>query len=314
MDCKIHWNILSLEEWEGLFASIPQSNVLQSYEYAIATCRVNRQSARWGLIKINNKNAGLVQIIEAKALWGLFHGIILDRGPLWFDGFGSAAHIAAFFEQFNLEFPNRLGRKKRIIPEIPHGVTADKIIQQNGFKPQTTPPYKTLWWNISLNSQILYEKTSNSWRKSLKKAQNSNLSIELDENLSYFDEFKAIYMLDRQNKSYENISPQLLDELASLSPKHKNMVIMKARIDKECIAAMLFLKHGQCATYQIGWTTDKGRQYCAHHLLLWEARMLYDRFNIHTLDLGGINDTQAGLTKFKTGTGAKEEILLGHYS
>jgi hypothetical protein len=48
MKCEIIWNSLSLEEWDARFEKIQRSNILQSYDYAIANAKANKQSARWG--------------------------------------------------------------------------------------------------------------------------------------------------------------------------------------------------------------------------------------------------------------------------
>ena len=92
------------------------------------------------------------------------------------------------------------------------------------------------------------------------------------------------------------------------------MIIGKASRDGQDIAAVLFLVHGQCATYQVGWSSDAGRENCAHHLLLWQGRSVLKRYGVNALDLGGINDeTAQGIKKFKEGTGAKISKLVGHY-
>ena len=91
------------------------------------------------------------------------------------------------------------------------------------------------------------------------------------------------------------------------------MIIGKVQKDGQDIAAVLFLKHGQCATYQVGWSSELGREYCAHHLLLWQARKILQDYNIKELDLGGINDEAEGIKKFKQGTGATLSTLVGHY-
>lgn len=314
INCEIKWNILPLGEWQKRFNQISQSNILQSYDYAIATCRLNKQSARWGLIKIDGQEAGLVQIIEARALFSLFHAVILDRGPLWFDGFGSAIHVSSFFTEIDKQFPKRWGRKRRIIPELEQSDTTHKILVQIGFEIKNLPKYQTLWWNITGKEDFLYQNLSNSWKKSLKKAENSKISYEFDDDIEYYAEFKLKYLKDKQNRQYEGVSPQLLDNIASLSPNKTPIVILKAMENDTVIASMLFLKHGQCATYQIGWTSEAGRKTCAHHFLLWQARLMYDRDGINRIDLGGINDQEAGITKFKTGTGATAITFVGQYS
>lgn len=80
MSCTIVWNGLSPEEWDRRFAVLPRSTFLQSYDYARAVCALQKQKARFGLIQINGKEAGLVQILETGILWDALHTVILDRG------------------------------------------------------------------------------------------------------------------------------------------------------------------------------------------------------------------------------------------
>lgn len=313
--CDIIWNKLSLVEWEGRFAQITHSNLLQSYAYARAICTVQKQRARWGVILIDGKEAGLVQILEASILWKAFHAIILDRGPLWFDGYGGAAHISAFFNEFNAQFPNRIGRKRRIIPEITAGLAAPQILKQIGLdKNENEVGYQTLWWDITQDDTTARAALKPNWRGSLKKAEAAALNVEWDIRCKYFSWLKGMYAADKALRGYGGPSPQLLDNLAAFSTSDNPMIIGKVSHDGDDIAGIMLFKHGTCATYQVGWTSDKGRQHNAHHLLLWQSRDILRQHGVRHFDLGGINDdTAAGVKKFKTGTGANPIRLIGHY-
>lgn len=321
MKCEIIWNNLSLDEWQTRFAAIPRSNILQSYDYAIAQAKTAQQKARWGLIMMEGKEAGLVQIMESSILWGAFHAVILDRGPLWFSGFGGAAHISAFFKEFNAQFPKRLGRKRRIIPEVADGGAALGILKQAGLSridEQTS--YQSLWWDLREDEDAARAGLRPNWLGSLKKAEKSDLHIEWDAQGKFYPWLRGHYVLDKAMRGYNGISPKLLDNLAALitlsrAPPSPLMIIGKASKEGEDIAGILILLHGQSATYQIGWSSDIGRKYAAHHLLLWQARQRLTKYGINDFDLGGFNEIEAaaGLKNFKTGTGATPYKLVGQY-
>ena len=82
MDCVFDWNINNIDEWQDRYASIRRANLLQSYDYARATCIANSQQARWGIISIDGKEAGMFQILEAGILGNLFHATFHTRGLL----------------------------------------------------------------------------------------------------------------------------------------------------------------------------------------------------------------------------------------
>lgn len=117
MKCAINWSVDHIR-WEDEFSKIQKSNLLQSSYYASAMFALRGQKLKRGIILIDGQETGLVQILEAGLLWDAIHAVILDRGPLWFDGFGGAAHVQAFFQEFEKQFPNRFGRKRRILAKI----------------------------------------------------------------------------------------------------------------------------------------------------------------------------------------------------
>lgn len=316
LQCHIRWNTLSLDEWDTRFAKIKCSNILQSYDYAIAMARHNKHKARWGLIEINGQEAGLVQLLEASILFQAFHAVMIDRGPLWFDGFGGAAHIKAFWERIQKQFPKRFGRRRRFMPEIEDGATAKAILKQTGIVPkQILEPHQSLWWDLTMSDEEARAQLKSGWRGSLQKAEKSGMTIEWDENLVSYKQFKTCYIADKTMRGYHGLSPQLLDNLALISAKRPFMIIGNAKYDGETIASILVLTHGQSATYQLGWSLDEGRKFCAHHLLLWQARTFLKNRGINDFDLGGINEDEAaqGIKKFKTGTGAMPYKLVGLY-
>ncbi len=315
MKCEIQWNILSLDEWTAHFDKIERSNLLQSYVYAQAQCKLKRQRARWGLITVDGKPAGLVQMLEAGILKNLFHAVILDRGPLWFEGFGGVAHIKVFFEEFNRQFPNRFGRKRRIIPEMQNGATAQAILNQIGLeKYEAQTPYQTLWWDLTIENETARANLKSNWRGALQKAEKSAVKIEWDTEGKLASWMLSHYERDKRDKGYSGASPQLLDNIALFSARQKSIVIGRATLDSNDIAGVMFIKHGRSATYQVGWSGDLGRANSAHHLLLWQGRNVLKDYDIRELDLGGVNDeTAAGVKKFKCGTGAQEIELIGQY-
>ena len=77
---------------------------------------------------------------------------------------------------------------------------------------------------------------------------------------------------------------------------------------------MLFLIHGEAATYQVGWTNDVGRDQHAHNLILWRGIQELQARGIRVLDLGGVNTIRsAGIARFKMSTGGKVITYAGSY-
>ena len=78
------------------------------------------------------------------------------------------------------------------------------------------------------------------------------------------------------------------------------------------VAGMIFLHHGDSATYLMGVTTAEGRARHAHTLLMWHAMCALQAAGVTQLDLGR-TDLTPGITRFKLGTGAAERTLPGTF-
>lgn len=313
MICAIKWNTLSIEAWEQKFSRVPRSNILQSYTYALAACPLEKQRARWGLIDIDGRPAGLVQMFEAGILWNMLHAVIIDRGPLWFDGFGNAMHVKCFFDELNRQFPARTGRRRRILPETEDGPTAQKMIAQTGLH-FVSKGYETIWLELEPPAESLRADMKANWRNKLSKAERADIAVEWDAAGAHVDWLVGIYAGDKAARGYAGPSPTLLRRYAPLLAARGDLLVGRALQNNMPIAFVLFARHGRSATYLCGWSSPEGRETAAHHRLLWEGALVLKQQGIKELDLGGSNDESAqGIKTFKEGFGGRVVRYVGHY-
>jgi len=307
MICTINWNMLSFPEWEQRFKRVQRSTLLQSYPYAQSMAEMQSQKPRWGVIMIDNQEAGLVQITEAGILKNLIHAVILDRGPLWFKEFGTDAHITAFFTEFNRKFPSRMGRKRRIIPETHIDLTPLGYRDAGGI-------YETIWLDVTKPQDDLRAELKKNWRGTLIKAEKRGLTLEWDSKGDHLAWLLQSYAVDKETKGYDGPSVKLLRTLAKYHLPRGEVLIGRALLDGKAVAGILILCHGSGATYQIGFTSPQGRDNGAHHILLWQALGVLKFKQIKDFDLGGINDDSAKAVKtFKQGMGGETVTLSGMY-
>ena len=306
--CNIHWNVLTFPEWDEKFKHLNRANLLQSYAYAQSTAAMKGQRPRWGVIKVDDEEAGLVQIFEVGVLKNAIHAVILDRGPLWFEGFGKPKHIKAFFTEFNRQFLSRIGRKRRIIPET------DIDLTSLGYK-KAVGSYETIWIDLQNPIETLKKDIRKNWRGTLNKAEKQDFQIEWDETGAQFPWLIQNYAVDKAAKGYDGPSVKLVKTLTKYHSQREELLIGRAILKGEAVAGVLILKHGAAATYQIGFSSDAGRKHGAHHILLWNALSHLKYKGIKDFDLGGINeDTAKGVKQFKTGMGGQTVKLAGMYT
>ena len=306
MHCALEWDTLSADLWSERFATIRRSTLLQSEAYAAATCPASGQRPRRALIRIDGADAGLVQIQEAALFRRTIHALVLDRGPLWFDGFGSSAHFKSFFQRLTKDFPARFGRKRRLIAEMPARFASEVFADVDAVALPDRPGYQTIWLDLTKDEDALRKAMKAKWRNMLNKAEKLDLSVDWDWSGLTAGAFVAHYANDQREKGYGGATPEALHTLAKAFQPSGQAGIAVAFSGDVPAAGMLVLCHGNSATYQAGWVLPEGRKTAANHLLIWQMMLALKARGITDLDLGGINDTDAiGIRRFKEGLGGQ---------
>ena len=159
------------------------------------------------------------------------------------------------------------------------------------------------------DSDIMRARLHQKWRNQLKKAERAPLTV-VDQPLDarrhhWFFEAEAQQHKSRKYRSYPG------HFLLAFARANKGQARLYTALESgDPVAAMLVLKHGRMVTYQAGVTTDAGRRHCAHNLLLWTIMCDLRHCGVAQVDLGRA-DLNAGLRRFKLGSGAKLTPLGG---
>lgn len=313
--CEVLWDEGDVQEWEGYFQHIPRSSLLQSRIYGDVMARLNQQRAVCGVIMINQETAGVVQVLEAGLFKNAVQGVIVDRGPLWLEGFGSDADFASFLQHFREIYPKRFGRRVRFIPERPNTPQITAQMKTAQFVQKGSKGYQTIWLDLRCDVEVLNKNLEKKWRASLRKAQaQSDLRVVWDFKGAYLDYFLTQYAADKSGKAYNGASVKTLRALAQGFGREEKSVIGVALVDNQPVACILVFVHGMAATYQAGYTSAKGREFCAHHRLLWDALAVLKERSVYDFDLGGVNTEGAqGIFAFKQGMGGQVFETAGLY-
>ena len=313
MQLDIDWQEnISADQWRSLTDKVHRGNLLQTFPYAAAVRLCHYQSTRLGVIKIDGQAKGICQIQEVRFL-KLIHHVFLDRGPVWFENDVPDDWIQAFFAEFQKEYPPKWGRKRRIMPEWSDQEQHDQWLRAQGYK-YVGQGYHSIWLDITGTTDVLRQRLGQRWRRSLKKAEGKNLRIVPDPTGESLNWFLRNYMQDRHQKSYTNASPKFLKSMYQYAYPGREAFILTAFAGDEAAASILIFVHGTSATYQVGWTKQKGRDTNAMFLLMWQAMQVMQARGVTDFDLGGLNEEHAaGLTTYKKSMGGDEYKLVGIY-
>lgn len=302
-----------LSEWRALFNRVPRSNLLQSYDYARAVALVEHLRPKWARIIDENQTIGIVQILTTGMFWGAIHAVLIDRGPLWLDGCGTAAQITRFWQLINAEYPARFGRKRRFIPEC----SIPAALENTGLRPVArVQPYQTIWLNLAPSTDDLRAQLAGNWRNHLNNAERAGVTVTITTELPAINRAIMLMDHDRRTRAYRGAGARLLRALAASFSGTNNVFVASAIApDGEVVATGLFFIHGCCATWQTGWAGPRGRDLNANYAMLWQTILHLKNRDVVALDLGGVNDEDAkGIRDFKVGLRGENVTFIGQYA
>lgn len=182
------------------------------------------------------------------------------------------------------------------------------IYKKAGFRQLMTPAHVA---ELDLRDTDWLAKAHGKWRNAWRKSQKSGLKLQRTTFDAALHEWLLIEDRNQQRrKKFRALPHSIIHAYAAISPH--DVVVFSARKKRTDIAAMLFLQHGQVATYHVGWSSALGRATNAHHALLAHAADCFSARGVTRLDLGLVDtENAAGLARFKIGTGARVRSLGG---
>lgn len=256
-------------------------------------------------------------VLTKKRLYGVIRWTNLFRGPVWLRNTASETTKRDALKKLQKLYNKWRWDFLTIMPEMPVGEAATKAMKQAGYRRVMTG-FSTIWLDLTKGRKQLRADLNGKWRNQLVKAEKSGLSISLGGKKPH----QYAWLLEKEQsqqgkKDYTALPVGFVEKFAAATTQKSGTSILSvtALEGREKVAGALFLKHGNSATYHIGWSGDKARQSGAQNLVLWQAVTRLKEDGIKYLDLGGLNTAElAGVARFKLGLGAEPITLAGGFA
>ena len=192
----------------------------------------------------------------------------------------------------------------------PDQEASERGVMKAGGYARVMTPYSTALVDLTAPEEDLRAAMHQKWRNRLVVAEGAGLRI------GRADRHSRLYQWLLEAEARQQKAKRYAALPVAMVPAWQqgggDLRVLTASKDGEFVAAMLFLVHGQRATYHLGWSSAEGRSLSAHNLLLWQGMLKLKAKGIGCLDLGGLNTEDIpGIARFKLGSGARVKTLCG---
>ncbi len=304
---NVIWNDIDPAEWDQQHA-LHAGALQQDWAYGSTMKMLGVPVLRASVLDDGVRVAQAQFIVRR---WGNWAAIALcSRGPVWLQPL-LPEQKQVVYRLMKKTLPLKGLRWMLVTPE-------ESQAQAVGlpFWRRVMTPYSTVVLDLSQDLEALRLGFEAKWRNRLVAAENSALKVQRTG--LKFGQYR--WLLDHEQSQRETRGlaglpiPFFEPYAKSRKSPAKNVFGVRADLNQDRVAGMLFLIHGASATYQVGWSNDEGRQHNAHNLLLWDAIQALKERGVRQLDLGGVNTQRsAGIARFKIGTGGEVRTLSGTY-
>lgn len=166
--------------------------------------------------------------------------------------------------------------------------------------------------NLQVSEAALFAKFDSAVRRAIRKAEQTNLTLEVSNQLAAVEAFHRLLCKTRKRQGvppqpfrfFRNIHRHVLDA--------NNGRVILARLNGEPVAGAVFFHSGKTASFKFGASDETFQHLRPNNRVMWEAIKLYRQDGYHGIDFGRTSLDNAGLRKFKLGWGAEEHAIEYH--
>ena len=304
---QVLWNPPERSTWDALHRSA--SGALQQHWSYGAALHAGAARCMRALVTADGAPVAIAQFM-CRRIGFLVEVALCTRGPVWLTPLDAVGRARAY-RALKKTFPARLPRVVMFSPDEP---AADGAPGAGLHRVMTG--YSTVQIDLTRAPDELRADLAGNWRNRLVAAERSALKVQRGgtkpAQYRWLLEREAT---QRDRKTYRGLPLEFVEAYqAACTDPAAALLHLRADLGRDAQAGMLFLVHGDAATYHVGWSSEEGRKLGAHSLLLWHAINVLRERGLRRLDLGGVDTERgAGIARFKIGTGGAVVTLAGTY-
>lgn len=303
------WDGVDMRRWMDLHSAVTMAPLEQAWMYGDAIGAGSPYTPTRGVIsRVGGKPVAIVQALEW-SLGGVMKLAKVVRGPLFLKDV-TEDECVAVHQLIADRWPMPRLNWFFFSPEMVDADFACSVMDRLKLK-RTVTGYSTAWIDLTVGADRLRAGLHQKWRNQLLAAEGEKLRVRDAHSGQAMSWLLERYEADRKRRRFRATTGAFAAALAICAPRPRDVLLLLAERGSEPIAGVLFLRHGFSATYQIAYTSEAGRAANANRLLVWEGMRRLAADGVRWLDMGGIDASMAGVSRFKLGTGAAPVTLVG---
>ena len=305
---KVNWDTLTHPVWDAHHAAAA-APLQQDWAYGACMKTLGVGVLR-AYVEQDGAPVALAQFIVRRLASGLVNMALCSLGPVWLQPL-SGAEKARVYKALKQTIPLK---NLRVVAFTPLEAQGPELGLSRWRRVMTG--HSTVMLDLTLSMDELRAQLDKRWRHRLGGAENSELTIHrVGTNAGQYRWLLDAEMQQREQRGLHGLPLHFFDlYVSSRQQPTKTILTMRADVGRDRVAGMMFLIHGEAATYQVGWTSDAGRDLHAHNLILWKGIEELRERGVRKLDLGGVNTTRsAGIARFKMSTGGQVLTCAGTF-
>ena len=174
-------------------------------------------------------------------------------------------------------------------------------------------PASKSYYNHSLqlndNLTSLFAQLDGSTRRAIRKAEQSQLTVEFSQSEA---DIRTFYELLCRTRQRHGVPPQPFEFFSNIQrhvlAQNQGWIVL-ARRGKVAIAGAVFFHYRKGAIYKFGASDDLFQHLRANNLVMWAAIQRYASDGLVTLDFGRTAPSNEGLRRFKLSWGTQERRI-----
>jgi len=305
---NVTWDTLAQADWDAHHARAAAA-LQQDWAYG-ACMKAMGVTVMRACVEQDGAPVALAQFIVRRFAGQLASMALCSLGPVWLQPLSGREKKQAY-QALKRSMPLSNLRLVAVTPPEPQtpelGLSRWRRVMTG---------HSTVMLDITPSMEELRAQLDKRWRHRLGGAENSELTIHrVGTNAGQYRWLLEAEMQQREQRGLYGLPLHFFDlYVPSRQQPAQTVLTVRADVGRDRVAGMMFLIHGQAATYQVGWTSDAGRDLHAHNLILWQGIQELRERGVRLLDLGGVNTIRsAGIARFKMSTGGQVVTHAGTF-